>query len=362
MVQSRKRRRRSIVIAVTAGIAATLALVLLTALPMNAQSSRHITWEEPVTSSVSPSPTPSVSRTASSPSPDASATPTRKARPKRLFGVYGAMWPSTPEGSEELRWASQAGFDVLHNYSAIDGTTEDIERYLDEAVRLKLQIVVSLKDLYDGMPQNEETAGFRQQFGKTPEAQAIGFVRRFSKHPGVWGFNITDERPESPADVSEWKPLLDQRAKELRKLTDKPVMITLVGWTADSTSARRLFCRQLMTAADHLALDYYPYPENEIYGPTSHITDISRDLRAIADDNGWFVVQAFAWGKDHPEGRPLGFSTTAPAPDTHEMVKMGKLALQGGAQHLMFYSYMDNVDDPQQLAAIKAAVTQLRKS
>ena len=134
-------------------------------------------------------------------------------------------------------------------------------------------------------------------------------------------------------------------------------MEVLVGATSSSAGARRSFLSSLRSSTDTFALDYYPIP----YQSQALISDIGGDLRAVGDNNGWFVTQAFSWSSYPGTAANLGFSlASARLPTSYEMVAMSALALNGGARNILFYSYFDIKNNPAQLSALRQAITSLR--
>jgi hypothetical protein len=151
-------------------------------------------------------------------------------------------------------------------------------------------------------------------------------------------------------------PTLTDRYQKIKAVTGKPVMATLLGYTDDQPAVRRSFLASLRQASDTIALDYYPVP----YAPTAKIGEFAADLPASGTADGWAIVQDFSWASYPATAQGLGYNLAAARPPTTaEMVSMGRTALADGAKNLLFYSYFDIKNDPNQQAALKTAVSQI---
>ncbi len=307
-----------------------------------------------------PSSPPTIMRTAAA-SPTHSApvaAPKIQAGSSRLLGIYGSAVPGTPTAQAELEYASQAGFNLLLNYSSVNATPQAVIAYLALAQSLHMKVILSVKDLLGPTDQDPTDAGWHRQYGASTTAEVSGIVKAYAANPAVWGFYTSDEEPTDPSNLSQWLPAIQARQRQIQRLTHKPTLVVL-DWSPGSTD----YYQQIAQATDQLGIDYYPIPASATYGPVSAITTIGRALRAAAGKNTWFVVQAFAWNRVmHPEGAALGFPADPAPPTARQMVKMAKLAVKAGVRNLLFYSYMDNMNDPGQLRAIKQAVRTIRAS
>jgi hypothetical protein len=273
------------------------------------------------------------------------------------IGIYVANSPDDPAAVGVLQWAHNSGFNVVYNYSMIDGSEAQITSYLDNAQRLGIKVIISLKDLYDQLPDGSTTAAAHAQFGSNNEQIAQTVAAKFGNHPAVWGYGITDEAPMDASELAKWRPILTRRYQVIKATSNKPILATLVGKTSPNPTDRRSFLSALRTGSDHFALDYYPVP----FEPIEGIQGIASDLPAVGDSDGWFVAQSFSWSRYPDTARAIGYNPSASrAPSTAEMVAMARLALAGGAKNIMFYSYFDIAGDPAQQAALSAAVRQLR--
>ncbi len=277
--------------------------------------------------------------------------------PAKNIGIYISNSPDDPAALGVLNWVKSAGFDTVYNYSIIDGTPDQISWYLDQANARGIKVIISLKDLYDELPGGSSTATRHPEFGSTNEQIAQNIAARYSSHPGVWGFAITDEAPMDFSQLGHWKPILQRRYNIIKSVTSKPVMSVLVGKTSPNANDRRSFLSSLKSSTDSFALDYYPVP----FQDHNFIQQIGSDMPAAGDNNGWFITQVFSWSRYPDTARALGFNLgVARQPTLNEIVGMSKLALSGGAKNILFYSYFDISGDPSQLNNVAAAVRALR--
>lgn len=317
-----------------------------------------------------PSPTPANSQLAS----EANQTPASKsqsaksgedvgsknqplAKKPQSIGIFVANSPDDPAAFGVLDQVSALGFNTIYNYSSFHSSPESVRKYLDHAQARGLKVIFSLKDLYDQLPSSEQWPQNFGYYGSSNEEIALSVVRQFKDHPATWGFSISDEAPEEPAQLSSWQQVLSDRYQKIKSISNKPVMMVLVGHTSPSQAVRRTFLSSLKGARDNFALDYYPVP----FESPDNISSIAADMTAVGDGNGWFVAQCFSWSSYPSTAQGLGYnSSIARLPTADEMYSMAKTALNSGARNIMFYSYFDIKDNPAQLAALKSAVSRLR--
>jgi hypothetical protein len=269
------------------------------------------------------------------------------------IGIFATSSPSDPSSLGVLDTLKGLGFDTVFNYTPLDGDPAQVTAYLNHAQALGLQIVFSLKDCYD------QLSGLcaDSSYGGSNEAIALNAARQFGSHPAVWGFAITDERPESASDLPAWAPILTDRYRKLKSITTKPVMAVLVGWSDGRPDVRRSLLRGVAPASDVLAMDYYPIP----FLSAANVAAIGDDLTAVGETNSWFIEQCFSWSSYADTARGLGFNPGAARfPTTDEMVSMGQTAKAHGMRNILFYSYFDTKSSPGQIQNLRAAVARLR--
>ncbi len=272
-------------------------------------------------------------------------------------GIFISNSPDDPAAFGVLDQVSAMGFNTVYNYSSFHSSPENVRKYLDYAGGRGLKVIFSLKDLYDQLPGSQQWPQNFGYYGGSNEEIALNVVRLFKDHPATWGFSISDEAPEGPAQLSSWQQVLESRYQKIKSITNKPVMLVLVGQTSPNQSTRRNFLSSLRSARDNFALDYYPIP----FESPDQINSITADMPAIGENNGWFVAQCFSWSSYSTTAYGLGYNASvARPPAAEEMYNMAKMALNSGARNIMFYSYFDIKDNPAQLAALKSVVARLR--
>ncbi len=275
----------------------------------------------------------------------------------RRIGIFVSDSPIDRSSLARLNTYAGLGVDTVFNYSILDGSASDVTNYLNKAQSLGIQVIFSLKDLYDPLGVSNFSTLYSYPIGDSNQSAAVNAVRQFGSHPAVWGFAISDERPESPDDLSTWQSIMQQRYSLIKQNTNKPVMMVLVGATSPSATVRQQFLRSLRSSTDTFALDYYPIP----FQPASFVASIGQDLAAVGDADGWFVAQAFSWASYPSTARGLGFDASASRlPTSSEMSGMAALALNNGARNVLFYSYFDIAGNATQLNALRQAIGVLR--
>jgi hypothetical protein len=301
-------------------------------------------------------------RPTATPKPVPSATPiaTPVAGPAAggngYIGVFATTSPSDPGYKAQIDKMASLGFNLMYNYIAFDGSAAEVKGYLDYAQSKGMKVIVSLHALYDQMPEASENLRIYSQYGSTNEAIALGVVKAFESHPAVWGFSLTDERPESASSAAQWKPILATRYTKIKALTAKPVMAILVGWSDPGASNRKVVLDATAPASDVLALDYYPIP----YMSTSYIDTMIKE--AMAYGSTWFIEQVFSWASYPDTAESIGFDVSkARTPTTDEMLAMAKSARAAGASNLLMYSYFDIAGDSAQLERVKQVVAALKQ-
>jgi len=288
----------------------------------------------------------------------AAASPTGSSSRAARIGVFVADSPSDPATASWLNQEKSLGINTVFNYTAADGTVDQVNAYLAHAQSLGIQVIISLKDFYD--QEGEDFVSDYSQYGSTNEQIALGIVRQFAANPAVWGFDISDEQPEDSSGLDVWQPILATRYQQIKAITAKPVMEVLVGATSPDAAARQSFLRALRGTTDHFALDYYPIPFQSI----TPIQDYAADMVAAGDSNGWFVNQAFSWNANTDyaaTASALGFNPSAARlPTSLEMTSMADLALNGGARNILFYHFEDIRNNAAQMFALRSAIAAIR--
>ncbi len=285
----------------------------------------------------------------------ATSTPMPNTITPQYIGMFVTSSPNDPASRTVIDAVAATGCNLVYNYTAFDGTPAQVEAYLNYAGSKGIKVIIGLQDLYDQLPNGAQTAQTYAQYGSTNDAIATTVVRDFQANPAVWGFSITDERPESATDLGTWQPILASRYAAIKQLTAKPVMAVLEGWSDGNASGRQELFQGVAGSADALALDYYPVP----FMPLARIGTIMNE--AAPYKGGWFIEQVFSWSSYPDVIQGLGYNPSeARPPSAAEMVAMGRDALAGGARNLLLYSYFDIASNPGQLDLVRQAVQELK--
>jgi hypothetical protein len=284
----------------------------------------------------------------------------RLTQPQHQIALFVGAPPGTTLANTELRTASADGFNSVISYAEIDAKPAAVDSDLREAQRLHIGVWISLDDLLGPVDRNSDNVSYDAQYGHTTDAQVAGVIARYNKYPAVVGYFISDEMPGDPTGpdgLKTWLPRLIHRNDQVKQLSGKPTLVSLY-WGAN----RLPFMQQVKTGADQEMMDYYPYPygHGQTYGGTSSILPIGQALRAAAGSSSWFSDQAFSYNADPSDRGYFHFPANSPAPPASVMVHTARLAVQGGAYNLAFFSYEDAAGTPGQLGQIKTAVREIR--
>ena len=294
---------------------------------------------KPVTASATP--TPQVRPPSASPVVLGSSTRINAAAAthSRDVGIFISNVPGEAGSLETIGAIADMGCTIAYNYSLLDGSPDAIRSYLSYAAAHNLKIIVSLDNLY----------------GSGGEATALQAVRDYGNNPAVWGFGISDEKPEGPADSPEWLPIISDRYHKVKQLTAKPVMSIAVGWSSGNDGQRATFLRSFGLVSDVLAIDSYPIP----YLPATGFDQLLRD--GPLNRERWFIAQAFSWSAYPDTANGLGYDLgRARYPTTDEMISMARQAIAGGATTIMYYSYFDISANADQLARLRTAINAVK--
>ncbi|MGC8668116.1 MAG: hypothetical protein ACP5VE_08390 [Chthonomonadales bacterium] len=233
-------------------------------------------------------------------------------RPFFPLGVYESISPAKPECKERLRKIAAAGFNCVMNYAINQGATlSQIKGYLDEAHRLGLRIIYSIKDLYPGSQYElKEVAGWKGQ-----EEITRNLVEALRGHPALLAWYVNDELSVA------WHPMLEAHYRRVRTLDpDHPEWIAL--YQVDELDA-------YTDTTDVMGVDPYPIPDQ----PISRVAEWT-DKAVATGMPVWVIPQIFDWSQYRRDA-------TAAPPTYEEMRNMMWQALTHGANGLICYSYFD---------------------
>jgi hypothetical protein len=291
--------------------------------------------------------------------PPSQSTQTSKENPATLgvqspaggyTGIYEGMAPNNPAASQRLQEIADAGFDVVLNYAILGGTKQEIRAYLDAAHQRRLKIMFSVKDFYAEETQPQIALGDFAEYGQSHDDVVRGIVRTFKDHPAIWGWYISDERPESPDQVAQWAPVLKRRYTLIKEADPvHPTLIVLSCYQGSNVAAWSQKVDPIAQATDHLGFDSYPVP----YAPLDVVKQCSGVLAHSVPQsaNRWFVMQAFSWASYPEVPKADGQDVTkARYPTIGEMRTMIQHAKQAGVPNILVYSYFDLKKDTSSFA------------
>lgn len=216
------------------------------------------------------------------------------AQPPRQ-GVYQECEPANVEQCQfELAMASNAGFQLVLNYSAWYGTQQQVLEYASEAASLGLQII---------WPFNG------QQFLDDPSSVAP-LVSLVNGLPATWGYYVGDETPASE------EPAVAGISATIRRLSTRHLMFVANSPTGDASNLTPFHAD-----AGWLGGDSYPVGTA---APLSYVQRVADAVHKVAHSydgkHSVMVLQAFSW----PE-----YGGAGPFPSEQQMRAMRDYANAG---------------------------------
>lgn len=261
-----------------------------------------------------------------------------------MIGIYDAASPSDPQSYQRLEEIAAAGFNTVLNYTSWDGSASQIKTYLDKAEQLHLKIIFSLKDFYDIEENQQVPLSQVKAFGNSYEQVALQYVRTFKNHPALYGWYISDERPEVPQDAGKWVPVLLDRYKKIKQIDPAHPTIVILQCYQGTYLGNTKSLGSISVATDDLGFDTYPIPYEQI----STIGGCANTLTSVVEQpaNRWYVIQSFSWASYPDIPRSIGEDVSkARYPTKAELQQMVDQAKQAGVSNFLFYSYFDLKQD-----------------
>lgn len=269
----------------------------------------------------------------------------------RIIGIYESASPRQANSLARLKEISEAGFNLVVNYSILDGSKQDITHYLDMAESLGVKVLFSIKDFYDIEANDYINLSDFSEYGTNNDQIVAGIVQTYKDHPALYGWYISDERPEAPSDSNKWMPALKDRYQLIKqKDPSHPTLIILGCYQGENVASWPPALTRLIQATDAIGFDSYPVP----YAPLSIVQQCSQTIsNAVTNsDNRWFVIQGFSWSS-YPEVVKQDGSdiTKARYPTLNELKEMINSARNAGINNILVYSYFDLKNDSTHFAA-----------
>jgi hypothetical protein len=237
---------------------------------------------------------------------------------KRFFplGIYTGSYGSTGghrinSESSDLQRMANAGFNTVLSYSYAARANVNGTEFLDIARQHNLQVIYSLKDMYDGhggYPQN----------GLSGQASAQKHIDATKGHPALLAWYINDEMADG------WLEPIQRRYDQLLNFDPNHPAYTV--------SNKPGFNRNFFPMTDVLGSDPYPvgYPDKSL----NHVTDWTHDIQSAGRDAKgiWQVLQIHN-AKHHK------IQLEAQPPTLEQMRNMSYQALVNGTKGLMYFAY-----------------------
>ena len=240
------------------------------------------------------------------------------------LGWYGGHQVS------HLEEVAGAGFNCMLDYSINHLELDQIRAYLDSASRLGMHLIYCNNDLY---PQ---AARGRTKGPWQGDRIVEGMVDTFKDHPALIAWYLNDELP--PRMIPE---LTDYYRRIAQHDPGHPAYIVLCDMPV---------LPQFTGTTDVMGVDPYPIPRTSVTMVADQADIARRGTRGTQPT--WMVLQAFGWyqyaepapGSVGGRGRiPTGDElATGREPTFAEERAMTYLALNHGAQGLIYYCYYDH--------------------
>jgi len=250
-----------------------------------------------------------------------------------LQGIYEYCAPATSGDAcvSRLRKIAAGGFRVVLNYAVFDADRAQLERYMDAAGQLGIQLIWPMKDRPwwgSASPASAYPALAASCHCDGHDAFLRYVVGLVQSSPATWGYYVADE--QSPHDA----PQVIAFSRRLHALDPHhPRLAVAVG---DDDVARLL--RPYAQAADVLGADSYPIGTGQ---PATRVAEIAGAVRGVTDATHRataMVLQGFNWSAYPDALRAPG----ARWPTRREMREMRDLAIQTAHPSLiLWYSYFD---------------------
>ncbi|MCE5198430.1 hypothetical protein LLG39_05585 [bacterium] len=251
---------------------------------------------------------------------------------KPFFPVGFYTWGADREHVADLDRVVEWKFNTLIHYNLIAGRdAASVKRYLDEAERRGLKVLVSTKDCYDNFRQ----APVRFDRWEGPKSTREGAVETLKGHSAILGWYINDERSDF------FLPQINHTYDYIRN-TDPDHLVYQV-LTREQDAAAHVAC------TDALGTDYYPvydfYSDKLPKVRVETVADTANRVResVMGSRSMWQVVECSKMGS---EGR---------SPTFQEIMCEAYLALTSGARGLFFFCLpyaLENGD--QQMQVLKS--------
>ena len=221
------------------------------------------------------------------------------------FGVYIGE-PTT----EHLTRIKEAGFNTVLSYGY--GHNKKAENYLDDAEKHGLNVIYSLKDLYEGRSQAVKVTD--------PRSIALDYIDKLKHKPALLAWYTADEL------LPDWLPKINAMYADLRKYD-----INHPAFQVHYFEGARMM-EKYFYSTDIMAADPYPVGRTDL-----SLTKVRTDA-AVNGMHGaravWSVPQLMDWAVYVKDRAPR-------PPNAEEMRNQSYQSLISGAKGLIYYTYYD---------------------
>jgi hypothetical protein len=244
--------------------------------------------------------------------------PTKPPPPGELppQGIYEAKPPGY--GGDRLARIADAGFELVLNYEAWDGTDSEILEYASRAEAEGVKLIWPLND----RSWNSDAELVRRR------------VQLVHRHPATWGFYVGDEVPPSDENVAAVNTLTNRVAAAG---STRPNLIVQLPEPGDDPAYNLRPFADGVSGLTHAGLDPYPVvDDNSLDRIGSRVRQVSAESQRAGGRRGRkpvMVLQAFSWHRY--------LDRQVRWPTYREMRLMRDSALEGNPRFILWYSYHD---------------------
>ncbi len=241
---------------------------------------------------------------------------------------------------------SGSSFKYLVPYGT-DGMDEHkLKEFLDYAQQKDIKIIFSLKDCY----KSSKWYPLIRWCPVEDENELVKCIlARYGNHPAIFGFYLADDATDTIGNRN--LAIIKRNSLSIKKITKKPVFVN------DYPLPRGKLWQEFYQYTDYFIVGVYPIPEDK----PEKIFDVVKDLYTKFNKPIIALIQAHGkyqypfYKRDEITGRP---------PTYEELRTMSYLALEAGAEGLIYYSLFDILtlpDSEERLKYIIRLADELKK-
>lgn len=245
-------------------------------------------------------------------------------------GVYESIAPRY--GGDRLAHIGNAGFKLVLNYEAWEGTDSEILEYARRAEAEGVKLIWPLND----RRWNSDAELVRRR------------VQLVHRHPATWGFYVGDEVPPSDENVAAVNTLSNRVAAAG---STRPNLIIQLPKPGDDPAFNLRPFADGVSRLTHSGLDPYPVVnDSSLDRIGARVRQVSLECQSACEERGKkpvIVLQAFSWHRY--------LDRQVRWPTYQEMRFMRDNALEGNPGFILWYSYHDALLHQGQFNRLKRA-------